>query len=179
MQKTEIGIVHGRFQPPHNGHIKYILKALEQSQKIIIGICTPKICTAEEAKISGYHCSIEENPLSFEERATLLRGALSVLNIPETQYSFIDFPSDYKDIEKIIPKNSVFLISRSSTGDDQKIDYLKNLGYETKIILETSETRDESGTNIREIILNKENDWQNFVPENVADFLKKKFNKDL
>ncbi len=38
--KPRYGMIHGRFQPFHNGHLEYLLAALERCETLIIGITT-------------------------------------------------------------------------------------------------------------------------------------------
>lgn len=57
-----IGLYVGRFQPIHEGHTNVIRKALEQCDKLIIAVGS-----AQEART-------ERNPLSYEERETLIRS---------------------------------------------------------------------------------------------------------
>ncbi len=40
-QPARYGMVHGRFQPFHLGHLEYTLKALACSQTLIVGITNP------------------------------------------------------------------------------------------------------------------------------------------
>lgn len=166
-KKIPLGIVHGRFQPPHNGHIQYIVEALERVEHLTIGICTPKICTQEEALETGYPCTEELNPFSYEERVNMISDTLNSCGIAKDRYSIIPFPSDYKNIQKIVPSETIFFISHSGELDSKKKEYLENLGYKTEIILSLDSSRKESGQKIRDMIKNKDNLWKSLVPESV------------
>lgn len=172
-KKIQNGIVHGRFQPPHNGHIRYMLSALERCEHLTIGISTPKICTEEEAKQTGYPCTAALNPFTHEERADMIRLSLEEAGVGSDRYTVIPFPSDYKDIKTLLPKDGVFLMSITSAGDRKKITYLQEEGFKVETIMthDESAVRDRSGavrTNAKEGV-----DWEHMVPKAIAQYLKK------
>lgn len=173
--KIPLGIVHGRFQPPHNGHIRYILSALSRAKHVIIGICTPEICSQEEADRTGYPCTKELNPFSYNERLEMIRKSLADKGVSSEKYSFVDFPSDYKNIDKLIPKEAVFLMSVTGTPDTKKAEYIAGLGFRTETVYEMSPAsdRERSGT-VRMGLETDTQTWQDIVPEAVALFLKKR-----
>ncbi len=166
--KNPLGFVHGRFQPPHNGHIRYILSALEKAEHVRIGICTPKICTNEEAERTGYPCTKELNPYSYEERVAMLTLSLTDEGVDASLYSFIPFPSDYHNIETILPKGTVFFISKTSADDDAKIREIEKAGFKTEILMELTEDTDrERSGHVRD----RAENWEKMVPKVVADYI--------
>ena len=167
------GLVHGRFQPPHNGHIRYILSALERAEHVLVGICTPKICTKEESARSGYPCTQELNPFTYEERVGMITVALNEANIPSDRYSLLPFPSDYKNLDTIIPNDTVFLMSVTGESDEGKIAYIKNLGYgaETIYRIEEGAPRERSGK-VREGAKTGDATWEDMVPKSVARYMR-------
>ena len=168
------GLIHGRFQPPHNGHIRYILAGLKEVDHLYIGICTPRICTQEEANKTGYPCTAELNPFTHQERVDMLTLALDEQHIPREQYSLIAFPSDYTHIEKLISKDTVFLMSVTSPSDNTKINHIQSLGYKTKTIIELAPTeREEKAHIVREGLKNGTDKWESIVPASVAQYIKK------
>ena len=174
-ERAQSGIVHGRFQPPHNGHIRYILAALERSKHLFIGICTPEICTAEEAAESGYPCTAEENPYSFHERSRMIALVLSESGISARRYSFLQFPSDYAGVATLVPDGTVFFLSKTSDTDTQKSEYLQSLGLKTEVVIELpfSEWRERSG-DVRDGILAGTDDWKKLVPQQIVPFLEQR-----
>ena len=64
----KFGLLCGRFQPVHKGHVKLIRCALEHCDHLIIAIGS-----AQESRT-------KKNPFSFEERRELLRRSLWGLN---------------------------------------------------------------------------------------------------
>ena len=72
MKKYLDGVVVGRFQPFHKGHLDYVLKALLQTENLYIGITTPgKIATKYEPKnIDRF--GKKNNPFTFKERKKMI-----------------------------------------------------------------------------------------------------------
>ncbi len=175
--KHSIAIIHGRFQPPHNGHLKYILTALEKAEHIFIGICTPEICSTEESAKSGYPCTKEHNPFTYLERIQMIHDMLKNAGASHYDYSFVPFPSNYENIHTIIPKATVFLMSVTSPHDEKKVEHIKSLGYKVEQIIEIPEMQErESGRKIRESRLKKDDVWKKMVPEAVSEYIEKNCN---
>lgn len=173
-KKIGTGIVHGRFQPPHNGHIRYILSALEKCNHLYIGICTPPVCTREEAEHSGYPCTPALNPFTHDERMALITASLDALGVNRNRYTFIPFPSNYKNLDEILLRNTVFLMSVTGKSDQAKIDFIKGLGYKVKNIMSIPENhnRERSGM-VRDTAHTGAIDWESVVPKPVSDYIKK------
>lgn len=167
------GVVHGRFQPPHNGHIRYLLAALERADHLFIGICTPKICTEEEARRTGFPCTAALNPFTYEERAGMIDAALAAAGIPQERYSFVDFPSDYSGMEAVVPKDAVFLMSVTNPSDKEKISYIENQGFRTQtvFVLKDNEERKERSGLVREHASANRQTWEQLVPPAIRDYL--------
>ena len=171
--RIQLAVVHGRFQPPHNGHIRYILASLERAGHVTIGICTPKLCTPEEAAVSGFPCTADENPFTFAERTDMISAALEAEGIPKNKYSFNEFPSDYVGVGDMFPKDVVFFLSHTGRGDDAKKAHLASLGLttETVIVLSYEDWRERSG-DVRSGLAAGSDEWTRLVPPAVAVYLK-------
>ncbi|MBP6884610.1 MAG: DUF3750 domain-containing protein [Candidatus Pacebacteria bacterium] len=172
-KKIGTGIVHGRFQPPHNGHLRYILSALEKTNHLYIGICTPEICTREESERTGFPCTAELNPFSFEERRDMIALALDAENVKQNKYTIIPFPSDYKNIKDILLPNTVFLMSITGDGDSAKISFIKKMGYDVKTILTLDKDVDRERSGKVRDSATEGADWKNLVPPAVAEYIVK------
>jgi len=167
-----LGIVHGRFQPPHNGHLRYILAALTRAQRVIIGVATPKLCSEEEAARTGYPCTATLNPFSYDERIGMLSAALGAAGIPAERYSFIAFPSDYANLQTIVPPSTVFLMSITSEGDTRKAVHLTSLGYATEAVISLPEDEDrEHAEAVRASARSGTDGWKALVPPAVAAYM--------
>ena len=80
----KIGIIIGRFQPFHRGHLYLIKQALKQVDSIVIAVGSANI-------------NDEKNPFSFEERKTYIESSLKkhkLLSRIKKVISIDDYPDD-------------------------------------------------------------------------------------
>ena len=90
--RVRYGMVHGRFQPFHTGHLSYTLEAFNRSEHLIIGITNPDPSeTRVEAADAQRHTS-EANPFTFFERQWMIRAALVEAAIDLSRISIVPFP---------------------------------------------------------------------------------------
>ncbi|MBF0913816.1 adenylyltransferase/cytidyltransferase family protein [Candidatus Gracilibacteria bacterium] len=86
VEKSEtLGLIIGRMNPPHNGHLGTIKKALSENQKVLLLLGTPQ------------KRDLEKNPLTFEQRKNLLEKCFKE-EINETKlriFEIIDSDSDF------------------------------------------------------------------------------------
>lgn len=79
---TTVGVYIGRFQPLHNGHLETIKKALEEVDKLLIFVGS----TNKPRSI--------KNPLSFNQRISLLSNSIKELFGEEITNAWSDYPRD-------------------------------------------------------------------------------------
>lgn len=74
---VDVGLVIGRFQPAHDGHIYLIRMALAASRNVVIGIGS--------ADVSG----TEDNPFSVHQRESILGSTLKEHRLPSDRISIV------------------------------------------------------------------------------------------
>ncbi len=148
--QNKSGLLVGRFQPFHKGHLYLIKKALENVDTLTIGIGSSNI-------------SDEKNPFSFEKRKQMLGKVLKEEGIEDKVKKIVGIADDPSD--DVWLKNTLELTGAIDIyfGNDEwttgifekaglpvlRIPYFRRDLYE--------------GTLIREIIKNGE-DWKDRVP---------------
>lgn len=149
------GLLIGRIQPLHNGHIKVIQETLKEVDEIIIGIGS-----AEKSHT-------DSNPFTGGERILMLSKALREYNVDASKYYIIPLED--------ISCNSLWVghvkmltppFSKVYSGNS----LVKQLFKENNIpvIQPPLFNRTEySGTEVRKRMLNDE-DWHNLVPKSVV-----------
>ena len=152
------GLLIGRFQPFHLGHLDAFRFALSKVDKLWIGIG------------SSNKPNEKNNPFTADERKEMILSSIDDTISNRIQIFFIpDFENHEKWIENIdllVPDFDVIFTNDELT----KSMYLKR----GKDVISVPFTKREilSGTNIRNIILSDQN-WELLVPEGTKTVLKK------
>ena len=167
------GMVHGRFQPFHNEHLKYVLEGLNLSEKLIIGITNPESSEFTDEKSALHRNYISANPFTYFQRVEMIKYSLEYLNIPLQRVTITPF--HLFDPNKWIhylpkPKMVTQYIKVFSDWEKKKIQDFINYGFNVKII-DSNATKNITGTEIREKIINNLN-WQDLVPKATYEIIK-------
>jgi len=78
-RSVALGMVHGRFQPFHNGHLEYVLEAAGHCRELLVGITNPGPDPVPAEPASPHRHLAEANPFPFAERSAMIRAALAEL----------------------------------------------------------------------------------------------------
>jgi nicotinamide-nucleotide adenylyltransferase len=152
------GLLIGRFQPFHQGHLDALHFALSKVDKLWVGLG------------SSNKPLQKNNPFSAEERKKMILSSIDDSIRSKIEIYFIPDFEDHKKwvehIDIIVPKFDVVF-----TNDDMtKHLYSKR---DTTVVTIPFTKRDVlSGTNIRDLILGDQ-PWEEFVPDGTRKFLNK------
>ena len=168
----QYGIFLGRFQPFHNGHFSYLQKALEYSQKLVIGITNPDPSFIAEVKSDSHRHLPDANPFSYYLRMKMIQNSIlydDKLRIRYSDVTITPFPINKPDYWKYyIPMDDVVqLMSILDSWDEEKQNLFQKYGFEV-IVLEGN--RIVSGAEIRQDIYN-EKSWVHKVPRGTMKIL--------
>ena len=152
------GLLIGRFQPFHLGHLEAVNFALSKVDQLYIGIG------------SSNKSNELRNPFTADERNQMIKSSLdetimqrvSLYNIPDVD----DHSKWTESIDKIIPKYDIVF----SNDDFTHRLYEENTKKIISVALKSRE--DLSGTNIRRLIQNDGN-WKDLVPNGTKNILLK------
>jgi nicotinamide-nucleotide adenylyltransferase len=152
------GLLIGRFQPFHLGHLEALRFALSKVDKLWVGLG------------SSNQPSQKNNPFSAEQRKEMILSSIDDFMKEKISIYFIpDLDNHIKWIEKIdtiVPKFDIIF----SNDELTKHLYSKRSVEVTPIpFLKRGEL---SGTNIRDLIISDQK-WDNLVPEGTKNFLEK------
>ena len=152
------GILIGRMQPVHNGHMQIIDKILDEVDEIIIGIGSAQ--SSHELK----------DPFTAGERIVMMNQALSERGVDSSRYYIIpmqdiNFNAIWvSHVKMLTPPFSVVY-----SGNPLVKQLFKEEGYEVK----QPPLYDRvhlSGSEVRKRILN-DSDWKSLVPNATVDLL--------
>jgi len=152
------GLLIGRFQPFHLGHLEAIQFALSKVEKLWIGIG------------SSNKPSQKNNPFTADERKEMILSSISDSISKQIQlFPIPDFDNHKKwieNIDSIVPKFDIVF-----TNDELTQNLYSKFG-KTVISVPFKQREILSGTIIRNKIKSDQN-WQSLVPEGTKIVLKK------
>ena len=144
------GLLVGRFQPFHLGHVDAIKFALEQVENLWLGI-------------GSSNRNLEKNnPFSADERKEMIQNSIDSTMSKKIQIFYIPDLEDHKkwieNIDEIVPKYDMVF------SNDEMTHHLYSKRNMKVISIPFTNRDDLSGTNIREKIQSGQN-WDHLVPE--------------
>jgi len=152
------GLLIGRFQPFHLGHLDAVLFGLSRTENLFIGIG------------SSNKSNERRNPFSAEERTEMIISSIESSMIDRLKiFDIPDVDNHEKwtfEIDQLVPKYDVVFTNDEFTKtlfEKRKIDVIP-------VVLKDREKF--SGTNIRELIADDKN-WQDLVPHGTRNVLEK------
>jgi len=154
------GLLIGRYQPFHRGHLEVVKKILEERDMLILGI-------------GSSQCShTKENPFTGGERLSMIEGALADEKIPLHRYMLIPIPD--------INNNALWVAHVKAFCPSFDVVYTRNplskrLFEEAGVHVKEQPLFDRhkySGTLIREEMING-GGWEALVPKGVTRVIKK------
>lgn len=162
--KNNTGLIVMRGQPLHNGHISLINLMLKECNN-----CNIVLGSIQES-------GTERNPFTFEERKQMIKNIYGdKINI----YGVEDIPNNNELWLKTIFSKIKNKVDIYYCGDDDNGIFFKN-DIKTIRKLDRNNQKEDlkiSGTEIREMIINKNIKWKNFVPKKniklIEDYIKK------
>ena len=91
-------MIHGRFQPFHNGHLEYMRGAADRSDELWVGITNPDPARIRpEASDPARHLP-ESNPYTYDERLLMVKAAAPDLGLDAASVHVIPFPVNEPDL---------------------------------------------------------------------------------
>ncbi len=170
MNHPQAGVVHGRFQLLHLGHLKYILAAKARCDFLYIGITSPKGPFTEE-QAARWGARPKDNPFTYDERKDMIEAALTEAGVAENEYAIIPFPSDYQDIPEYLTGATFFLTIYDDLGHEKQTT-LQSRGFNVDVLMTlTKEERGESGGTIRAKLRKDDPSWEQAVPTSVVRYI--------
>jgi len=164
----KVASIHGRFQPFHNGHMKYAMAAMDLCDQLYIGLTKVLPDELFHGKEHAPHRDlIDSNPFSYRERQEIIDEAMKSAGVNAEQYRIGPFPiEDLRRLPEFWPLDSVCYTTIVDDWNLTKIDLLKKSGYQVGIVRDTPWTGKNfaSGTQMRKLIRNDDKVWKLYVP---------------
>ncbi len=152
------GLLIGRFQPFHKGHLEAVRIGLSKVDNLWIGIG------------SSNKSHEKRNPFTAEERKEMILSSLDPAMLKRVKIFFVPDTGDHEKwtyhVDSIVPPYDVVF-----SNDEFTLSLYKKRG---KNVIEVPLLKRDiiSGTNIREMIVSGK-DWSDLVPEGTKKILLK------
>jgi nicotinamide-nucleotide adenylyltransferase len=160
-------MIHGRFQPFHNGHLEYLRGAYERSDEVFVGITNPDPTRIKPEESDPLRHLPESNPWTYAERLLMVKAAARGAGLDLARVHVIPFPVNEPELwSAYVPDGVTQYIRLFSDWGGTKLDRLRDAGYEVVVLDEGSE-KQISGAHVREA-LRDDGDWESLVPAGVA-----------
>jgi nicotinamide-nucleotide adenylyltransferase len=165
-------MIHGRFQPFHNGHLEYLKGAAAHADEVFVGITNPDPERIKPEASDPLRHLPESNPYSYVERLMMVKAAAVDARIEPERVQVIPFPVNEPELwSAYVPEGAVQFIRLFSDWGGTKLDRLRAAGYEV-VVLDEGAEKEISGAEVREA-LRSGGDWEQLVPPGVAELLKR------
>ena len=152
------GLLIGRFQPFHIGHLSAVEFALSKVEKLWIGIG------------SSNKPNEKKNPFTADERREMILSSIDENTVKQIQIFNIPDVDDHEKwtyhVDSIVPKYDVVF-----SNDDFTKSLFSKRGIKV-ISVPLKERESLSGTNVREKIVSDQK-WEDLVPEGTKRVLQK------
>jgi nicotinamide mononucleotide adenylyltransferase len=172
-EKDKVGVIHGRFQPLHNGHMNdLVLPAGNRCEHLVLGIANPDPSLTTPHPANPVRAQESSNPFTYYERAGMVRSALVEAGIEDSRLTIVPFPINLPElIRYYVPLDAKFYVTVYDDWTRYKKELLISLGLKVEVLF----VRDGighgiSGTRVRKL-MTEQGDWKALVPPAVANYI--------
>lgn len=171
-QIHEIGVIHGRFQPLHNDHLKYLLAGRARCRHLIVGITNPDPLHTRTESTDPERSRGSANPLTYYERHVIVREALVAAGVSLADFTIVPLPINQPELfAYYAPDDAVYFLSIYDDWGRHKRDRFAAQGLTIEVLSERSpEEKGISATEVRRRIVAGE-PWEPLVPPTTARFM--------
>lgn len=163
------GMVHGRFQPFHNGHLAYLSAAAGRCRHLLVGITNPeRLRTTPEREDPARHLP-ESNPWTYTERLLMIEAAAGAAAVGPVHV--VPFPiADLDCWADYVPAGTVHYLRVLSPWGREKLARMRAAGHDVEV-LDAPEGKTVSGQAVR-AAMRAGGDWRALVPPAVAEVIR-------
>lgn len=164
------GMVHGRFQPFHRGHLEYALSALQYCDHLIISITNPDPSLIVQEPSDPERHLPAANLFTFFERQWMVRAALAEAGCDAHRVSVVPFPIHHPERWRFYcPPSTTQFVRIFSAWGREKVERFQARGWPV-VILDEGGKKQVSGAEVRRRLLVGQG-WEELVPVAVARIL--------
>ena len=161
---NRLGMIHGRFQPFHNGHLEYLRGAAALSDELFVGITNPDPQRIKEEASDPLRHLPESNPFTYVERLLMIEA---VAEDERIRAHVIPFPVNEPELwSAYVPAGVTQYLRLFSEWGGTKLERMRDAGYQV-VVLDEGVDKEISGADARAALRSGE-EWEALVPPGVA-----------
>ena len=162
-------MIHGRFQPFHNGHLEYLRGAAVRCDELFVGITNPDPWRVKEEPSDPLRHLPESNPFTYVERLLMVEAVAADERIDA---HVIPFPVNEPELwPAYVPDGVTQFLRLFSDWGGTKLERLRGAGYEV-VVLDEGAEKQLSGADVR-AAMRADHNWEQLVPPGVAAVIKR------
>jgi cytidyltransferase-like protein len=167
----KIGVIHGRFQPLHIGHMEYLLAGRARCDLLVVGITNPDPWQVKLETTNAQRSEPAANPCTYYERYLMVEGALLDSGVPHGAFRIVPFPHSFPErLQHYAPTAAEYYVTIYDQWGEAKLLRFHELGLRTHVLWRRTSTVT-SGSAIRRLIAADE-PWVNLVPAATAQVVR-------
>jgi nicotinamide-nucleotide adenylyltransferase len=160
-----LGMVHGRFQPFHTGHLEYLVAAAARCRRLAVGITNPDGFPSRPEPDDPARHLPAANPFTYDQRRRMVEAAAAGAGIAPVEV--FPFPITEPELwDEHVPAGAVQFVRVLSEWSATKRDRFERRGYAT-VVLDAPGGKRVSGEQVR-TAMRAGGDWRSLVPPAVA-----------
>ena len=175
MTTPPFGLVLGRFQPPHLGHLEYMLAARDACERLVVGITNPDIANLTSDTTDPKRGQLADNPFTFAERLLMIEATLRDAGLADGDFVVVPAPVDQPDrLLQYLPHPEILTVYTTiyDPWGERKTEILRGLGLTVRVLWRRDENdRPFSGTEVRRRLRAGAPDWVDMVTPSVVPLL--------
>ena len=166
------GVIHGRFQPFHDDHLKYVLAGMEKADFMYIAVTNPDPSLTKKDSADPARSSPLNNPCTFYERLLMVRDSLFDAGYGPDRFCVVPLPINFPELYKYyVPEDAVYFLTIYDDWGEKKLRTFEALGLKTHVLWRRKE-KGIVGTDLRRRICAGE-PWKDMVPKGTLRVMEK------
>ena len=157
------GVIHGRFQPFHKDHLKYVTAGMEKVDFMFVAITNPDPSLTKADTANPERSQLSFNPCTFYERLLMIRDALYDAGYNEDRFCIVPLPINIPELyHYYVPRDAVYFLTIYDEWGEKKLKTFQDMNLKTEVLWRRKEKGIE-GRELRRRICEGE-PWEEMVP---------------
>ncbi len=151
-------------QPLHNGHLEYLLAAMERCDFLWIGITQFNIQELATSQEAAHRHAFSSNPFTYWQRVRMIEESLVASGVGRQRFGFSPFPIEKPvQLSDFIGTDVVQFTTIVEEWNREKVIRLKGQGYIVEVLWER-EAKHPIGAEVRKLLRERNAAWRTMVP---------------